>query len=472
MIFCRRTIAPMLCAISLLGVSRDAAAGQDSGGRPNILVLMADDWSWPHAGALGDPVVETPTFDRIVREGLMFESAFVSSPSCTPSRMAVATGQWHWRLGEAADLGGSLAKEAPVYPELLEAAGYRIGFARKGAAPSKHAYRGRDPFGPRFESFDRFLEERRSGEPFCFWYGAGEPHRPYRAGAGERNGLDPAAVKVPACLPNALAVRSDVCDYYETIQRFDRAAGRMLARLRQMGELDNTFVVISGDNGMPFPRCKATLYDTGTRVPLAVRWPNGIRAGRTAMGVVSLTDLAPTFLEAAGLSVPERMTGRSLLPTFDSPQDDRQEADRGFTLFGMEQHVYAYPARAIRTRDFLYIRNFAPDDWPTGEPGEPQPAIDFTSGDWPTHAGAFSFNIDPSPSKQLLLERRNDPAVNPFFQLACGRRAVEELYDLRKDSDQLHNVAGRADYAARREQLAKLLTRELRASDDPRYRNE
>lgn len=138
-----------------------AAKTTEKNKRPNILFLMGDDWSWPHAGALGDPVVKTPTFDRIAREGVLFENAFVSAPSCTPSRLAIVTGQYHWRLGEGVNLGGSLAKDVKVYPEMLQVVGYRIGFARKGAAPSKHIYRGSDPFGPRFDSFQKFFADAR-----------------------------------------------------------------------------------------------------------------------------------------------------------------------------------------------------------------------------------------------------------------------------------------------------------------------
>ncbi len=124
--------------------------------RPNILFLMADDWSWPHAGALGDGVVKTPTFDRVAREGVLLENAFVCAPSCTPSRFAIATGQYHWRLGEGVNLGGSLARDVKVYPEMLQKTGYKIGYSRKGAAPSKHTYRKRDPFGPRYDNFKKF----------------------------------------------------------------------------------------------------------------------------------------------------------------------------------------------------------------------------------------------------------------------------------------------------------------------------
>ena len=437
---------------------------------PNVLFLMADDWSWPHASALGDTVVKTPTFDRMVREGVLFEKAFVSAPSCTPSRMAVATGQWHWRLGEAANLGGSLSASTVVWPELLEDAGYRIGFARKGAAPSKHAYRGRDPFGPRFKSFDTFLEDRQPGEPFCFWYGAGEPHRPYRLGRGKQAGLDPSAVRVPPCLPDSPVVRSDLCDYYEAVQRFDADAGRMLTRLRELGELANTIVVMSSDNGMPFPRCKATLYDLGTRVPLVVRWGGGgIRPGRMVRDLVSLCDLAPTFLEAAGLPPHGAMTGKSLLPVLKSERSGSAVPARTFVLAGVERHVYERPARALRTADWLYIRNFDPDRWPTGEVEGPLPRYDFARRPWPTGPGAFSFAVDPSPTKQFMLEQRNELAVKPIAALSFDRRPQDELYDLRKDPGQVRNVAADPAYASDKKRLATRLALELAASGDPRF---
>ncbi|MDH3585382.1 MAG: sulfatase-like hydrolase/transferase, partial [Phycisphaerae bacterium] len=451
--------------VRLQKATKPAAAGD----RPNILVLMGDDWSWPHAGFLGDTAVKTPTFDRIAREGVVFGHAFVSSPSCTPSRMAVATGQWHWRLGEAADLGGSLARDVPVYPDILQAAGYHIGFARKGAQPSKHTHRGRDPFGSRFKNLGAFLQKRTQDEPFCFWYGAGEPHRPYRAGAGARKGLDLSAVTVPGFLPDHPVVRSDLCDYYEAIQRFDTAAGEMLADLQRLGELDNTIVVLAGDNGMPFPRAKATLYDAGTRVPLVIRWPKQVPGDRKVSDFVSLTDLAPTFLKAAGLPLPAEMTGRSLLPILRSGRSGQVDKKRTFTLSGMERHVYAYPARAIRTGDWLYIRNFEPERWPSGRSGKPEPPIDFKAGVWPNHPGAFSYNIDPSPTKQLLIDRSEQKPVRRYHQMACGQRPAEELYDLRKDPDQLNNVAADSKYARERHELAGQLEGELRRSGDPRF---
>jgi len=436
--------------------------------RPNIVFFMADDWSWPHAGILGDPVVKTPTFDRIAGQGVLFENAFVSTPSCTPSRLSILTGQHHWRLQEGDSLGGSLREEYDVYTEMLEKAGYRVGRFGKGVWPSKHAFRHRDSFGERFRSFDEFIEKRRSGEPFCYWHGGQDPHRPYDLQIGVKSGIKLDNIKVPGCLPDNEIVRSDLADYIWEVQRFDREAGRIVERLEAMGELENTIIVISGDNGMPFPRCKATLYDQGTRVPLAIRWGARVQGNRTISDFVSLCDLAPTFLEAAGLKPSDQMTGRSLMPILLSKGAGHIDPSRTFVLTGMERHVYSYPSRALRTKDFLYIRNFDSKHWTTGEVKGHNPKYDFATEPWPTERGDFSFNIDPSPSKQFLRLHRHDIDTKPFVDLAFSQRPHEELYDLTEDPDQLHNVAQHPGYAKDKNRLRRKLDAELIQSGDPR----
>ena len=243
----------------------------------------------------------------------------------------------------------------------------------------------------------------------------------------------------------------------------------MVQRLEQTGELENTLIVIAGDNGMPFPRCKATLYDTGTRVPLIVHWPAGAKGHRRIDEFVSLTDLAPTFLEVAGIATPDRMTGRSLMPILNAKLSQSDPTDRSFVLTGMERHVYLTPSRAIRTKRFLYIRNFDAHAWPMGETKHPAPQIDFTDGSWPSFPGAFSFNIDPSPTKQFVLKHRNDPKFKVYFTMACGKRSAEELYDLTEDPDQLHNVAMDADYMQQLVALRNRLQTALQESSDPRF---
>ena len=247
-------------------------ASPSRGDRPNILFAIADDWGWPHAGAYGDPVVQTPTFDRLAREGVLFQHAFVSAPSCTPSRGAILTGQWHWRLRGAANLWSVFPDDIATFPEMLERAGYEVGVTGKHWGPGRTQSAGRHLAGQPCGSFQDFLAHRRSDKPFFFWLGSGDPHRPFEPGSGERQGIDPARIVPPACLPNVPAVRSDMADYYAEVQRFDRLVAAALEMLDRAGELDRTIIVMTSDNGMPFPRCKANLYDSGSRMPLAIRW--------------------------------------------------------------------------------------------------------------------------------------------------------------------------------------------------------
>jgi len=425
--------------------------------RPNILFCIADDWSWPFASISGAKVIKTPVFDRVAREGMLFENAYVSAPSCTPSRGAILTGQWHWRLEQGCNLWSTLPAKFIVYPDILEQAGYHVGFTRKGWGPGYNGPGGRtrNAAGPRFKNFDEFLRARPSDKPFCFWFGSYDPHRPYKRLSGVKSGMKAEDVEVPACLPDCEEVRTDICDYFWAIQRFDRDVGELLKTLEEKGQLDNTLVVVTGDNGMPFPRCKSNLYDGGTHVPLAVRWPAKVKSGSVVEDFISLSDLAATFLEAAGLKPTPEMTGRSFLDILISGKSGQVDPTRDKVLTGMERHTnrraggVGYPMRAIRTRDYLYIRNFKAERWPAGDP--------------PGYG-----DIDGSPTKTYMMEHRTEPGVERLFGLAFGKRPSEELYDLRKDPNQLDNVAQKPQYARIKETLATELTAELRATGDPR----
>ncbi len=437
-------------------LARYSYGGAD-GRRPNILFCIADDWGWPDASIAGMPVVQTPTFDRVAREGVMFENAFVSAPSCTPSRGAILTGQWHWRLQEGGNLWSTLPARFDVYPDMLEAAGYHVGYTRKGWAPgfNEPGGRARNPAGSQYKDFAEFLKKRPDGRPFCFWFGSQDPHRPYQWRSGVESGMEIADVRVPAPLPDSETVRTDVCDYYWEVQRFDREVGELIKALEQAGELDNTLVVMTGDNGMPFPRCKSNLYDRGTHVPLAVRWPARVAGGRIVRDFISLSDLAPTFLAAAGLEPTDMMTGRNFLDVLTSGKSGQVDPQRTLVFTGMERHTtgraggVGYPMRAIRTHDHLYIRNFKPDRWPAGDP-------------------EVYRDIDNSPTKTYMMEHRDEPAVKRLFELAFHKRPAEELYDLGKDPNQLENVAGRPQYAEVRKALADELMARLTATGDPR----
>ncbi len=434
--------------------------------RPNVVFAIADDWGWPHAGAYGDQGVKTPTFDRLAREGVLVENAYISSPSCTPSRGAIITGQQFWRLGPAGNLWSVWPSTFPEYPKLMATEGYFVGSYRKGWGPGIHPGTAVSPAGRIYESVDAFFEARPKDMPFCFWFGASDPHRPYRKGAGVESGVQLEEVHLFDHFPDVDEIRSDVADYYFEVQRFDREVGQLIDLLERTGELDNTLIVMTGDHGMPFPRAKGNLYDSGARVPMAVRWKDRIPGGRTVTDFVSTTDIAPTFLDAAGLDVPSEMTGRSLLAILTSAKSGRISADRDHILFGRERHVVAqaapelggYPARGIRTDEHLYIRNYKPDRWPAGTP-------DYETAQSPN---AWLADCDNGPTKWFLWENRNNPAFKKYYDLSFAKRPAEELYDLKKDPGQVVNVAGDPGYLRLRKTLAARLAQGLAAAGDPR----
>ena len=444
---------------------RATAAAKEK--RPNILFCISDDQSWLHAGAMGDPVVKTPAFDRVAREGILFTHAFCDAPSCAPSRSAILTGQHIWRLEEAGNIHSRLPEKFPTYVRLLQAAGYAVGSYSKGWSPGQFktskgwihdSQTEQNPAGKKLKSLEAFYQNKPEGKPFCFWLGSGDPHRPYKKNSGVESGMDPEKAPVPPHLPDDPVVRNDILDYYFEVERFDRLVADALAVLEKAGEMDNTLVVITSDNGMPFPRAKASLYDYGTRMPLAIRWPGGIDApGRTYDGFVHLSDMAPTFLEAAGLRPPEVMTACSLIDVFT--QAEAAPRDAAFTA--MERHDgcrkggKGYPCRALRTHEFLYIRNYEPDRWPAGDP------------DAANCARAIPFGeVDSSPSKSLLMDKKD--AYTKYYQGAFGKRPAEELYDLRADPGQLANVAANPAYATTKNALSARLQQYTARTGDPR----
>lgn len=447
--------------------------------RPNILFAIADDQSWLHAGAYGAKQVATPAFDRVAREGVLFRNAFSACPSCTASRSAVLSGRNVWQQKQAGVLYGSMPPDLPLYPHLLEDAGYFAGYTGKGWAPGNWGADGlkRNPCGREFNSrkhaspvppgidvrdytanFADFLSEKPAESPFCFWFGCTEPHRLYDTGRGIRMGKKLADVEVPPFLPDSEEVRSDILDYFTEIDWFDQQLAGILRTLDERGLAENTLVVVTSDNGMPFPRAKVNLYDWGTRMPLAIRWPSSVPGGRVVENLVSHTDFSPTFLEAAGVPVPSGTAGRSLLPLL---RGESQAVTRDAVFTAMERHTMCrpdgatYPMRAIRTSQHLYIRNFAPDRWPTGGP--------FLSSNKTLHG-----DIDGAPTKDFLLSDKGRKTFPEQYRLCVDKRAPEELYDIAADPGQIHNLAGDARYEDIRARLRSRLQSYLEETNDPR----
>jgi N-sulfoglucosamine sulfohydrolase len=430
---------------------------------PNILILMSDNHSWNHLGCYDDPVINTPTIDQLSESGIRFTNAYCSAPSCTPARASMLTGQDIWRLEEGANLWGILPVKFEVYTDMLEEAGYLVGYEGKGWGPGDYGAggRSRNPAGERFNSFEEFYNEKEKGQPFCYWFSSRDPHRPYKAGGWEKSGIDPDEIVVPPYLPDNEEVRKDIGDYYAEIQNFDRDVASYIQLVKEMGQLENTLVVVCSDNGWQMPRGLANLYDFGTRIPLIVSMPERYKGGRVIDDFVSLNDFAPTFLELAGLSIPENMTARSFVNLLESEKEGIIDKKRDFIVTARERHAFVrkggtgYGARSIRTKEFLYIRNYEPDSWPAGEPP--------LYGDVDAHMLHY-----PCATKMHMLANKDKEGVRDLFRLAFEKRPAEELYDLTKDPFQMTNIAGNADYGEVRKMLSDKLSNHLRENGDPR----
>jgi N-sulfoglucosamine sulfohydrolase len=442
--------------------------------RPNILFAIADDWGL-HAGAFGTEWVKTPAFDRVAREGVLFKNAFTNNPKCSPCRASLLTGRNSWQ-NEAAMVHFSLMpRKWPVYPDLLEAAGYHVGLTGKGWGPGDWKSTGwtRNPAGPGYDkrkldpptnamsrndyaaNFADFLAARQPGQPFCFWYGAVEPHRDYEEGSGVRAGKKPADVRLPAFYPDQRAIRSDYLDYALEVEWFDSHLGKMLAALEAAGELENTIVVVTSDHGEPFPRVKGQIYDRGFHIPLAVRWGAKAPRGRVVEDFINVRDFAPTFLELCGAPIPESMTGRSFAAALLAEKSGWIDETRNRMVIGKERHDLGrpgdagYPVRAIRTPEWLYVRNYEPERWPAGNP----------------ETGYR--NVDGGATKSFLLER-----FDRFYRLNFGKRPAEELYHVGYDPDCVENLAAKPEHAELMAKLRAEMEDSLRRDGDPRMAGE
>ncbi|MEM6979844.1 MAG: sulfatase, partial [Planctomycetota bacterium] len=490
----------------------------------NIVMAFADDWGY-YASAYGklspggvNDVISTPNFDSIANDGVLFTNAFVSAPSCTPCRSSLMSGQPFYRCRTASILSGAKWDfSLPAYPLLLEESGYRIGHTYKvwspgspGNAPHGGHRTAFNQSGFRFNRFSQFamshddpdaakailLDEVRGNmrsffdadadgvldgdQPVCYFFGPTNTHRKWIAGSGLKLwGVNPDALKgkLPAFLPDVHKVREDFADYLGEAMAFDAALGVLNEELERLGIADNTLLVVSGDHGVPgIGRGKCNLYDLGTHVPLAVRWPNGIKhPGRVSNDFVSLPELAPTFLNVANVPVPASMIARPITPLLASDQSDQIDPERSYVITGRERHVATaragmkpFPQRAIQTRDWLFIINFEPERTPMGY-GPPIHAPDKMFPDVEAlteNTGAAYPDLDASPTKAFVVTNRRKYPIE--FEMAVGLRPEFELYNLQTDPDCMTNLADQAEYAETRSDLQSRLLNELKATGDPR----
>lgn len=495
--------------------------------RPNILLAISDDQSFPHASAYGSKMVNTPAFDRVAEMGVLCTASFAASPGCSPCRAALLTGRHCWQIENAGTHASSFPAKYVTYPDLLETAGYFVGYTGKGWSPGNYKVSGRErnPAGPAFSgkkitppykgissadyaaNFETFLDQRPDDQPFCFWYGAHEPHRGFEAGAGLKDGKKLDDAEVPSFLPGTKVnvagtmtlgpnthdtVRSDVLDYAVEVEWFDKHLGRMLDMLEERGELDNTLIIVTSDNGMAFPRAKANCYEYGIHMPLAICWANAVPGGRTVDDLIGHVDLTATILDAAGVEHPSEeypLAGRSLMNVLSSDQEGVVDPERTGVYSSRERHSssrwhsLSYPIRALRTHDYLYIRNFKPERWPAGAPQKC--ANNNTNDPGPEHGGYH--DIDGCPTLSYLIQNRDEedshlsihfdngmsalfniPGTSHYYHLAVDKRPAEELFNIKDDPGCLKNLVDDPEYAELKAKLAARMDADLRATGDPR----
>jgi len=468
---------------SVLLLSNWLSPGQ-AAERPNILFAIADDWSFGHAGAYGCDWVRTPGFDRVAGEGVLFRRAYTPNAKCAPSRAIILTGRNSWQLEQAGNHMTFFPAKFGSWVELLEANGYSTGYTGKGwgpgfasdasgkprkitgqawqkqkAKPPARAISNNDYAG----NFAEFLAAAKldKDRPWAFWYGATEPHRGYENGVGRRMGKKLSDIdRVPKYWPDNEVIRNDMLDYSIEVEHFDNHLGKILAMLERAGQLDNTLVVATSDHGMPFPRVKGQAYEASNHIPLAIRWPGGINGnGRVVTDYVSFADIAPTFLEAAGVAkltpIMQPVSGRSLFDIFRSPKSGRVIASRDHVLIGKERHDigrpnnWGYPIRGIVKDDQMYLHNFKTDRWPGGNP----------------ETGYL--NCDGSPTKTMILNQRREGMYH-YWNLNFGKRPQEEMFDLKSDTDCVKNLAKSGSHSELKAGLKQQLFAELREQGDPR----
>lgn len=483
--------------------------------RPNILFAIADDQTFLHTSFAGAKFLDTPAFDRVATEGVYFNNCMAGSPGCAPSRGTIVTGRYHWQNEQSGQHASSWMKKYVPFVDLLDANGYSTGLTGKGVDPFQYArdendslwratnaagiehstfrYENNTPEDERtaggigpvnyFENFKYFMENVKGDKPFFFWYGCNEPHRKYEQDSWKRNNKSLENVDVPGFFPDHEIVRGDMLDYAVEIEWFDLHLQRMLTYLEEIGELENTIVIVTADNGMPFPRAKANGYEYGIHVPFAVRFPKEFPGGRRVDDPVSFADIAPTILELTGTSTTGMMpiSGKSILATLKSKEEGIVDPAKKYVYSGRERHSssrylnWGYPQRMIRSKDFLLTWNLKPERWPAGAPQAIKPGTTnellpmFGIDEKGKHHSEWAFtDIDAAPTKSFIIENMNDEEIRPFFDWAHAKRPEFEFFNVKDDPFCLNNLVGNPDYSETEKEMKDALLNELKKSEDPR----
>ncbi len=455
-----------ICALLFLSVAMPGNCGVAAESRPNFILFIADDMAWDDCGAYGHPRIRTPNLDRLAGDGMRFDNAFLTASSCSPSRASIITGRYPHQT-DAEQLHWPVPAAQVTFVERLKESGYWTAAAGKwhlgnaltnrfdrvldigtagfqlpsgpAASKARMVERGSDGLQSGCRDWVPVLRDRPRDRPFFLWLAALDPHRDYEENIIP-NPYRPEEVRVPPYLPDEENTRKDLALYYNEITRLDRYVGEVLAELEKQGETGNTFVIFISDNGRPFPRDKTTVYDSGIKTPWIVRWPGRVQPGSTCASLVSSVDLAPTFLDLAGVRAPALFEGVSFAPLLR----DSKATVREFVFAEQNWHDYEARNRAVRTARFKYILNEY-YDLPLTPPADGVRSLTYTAMRRLRDAGQLT------PEQSVCF-------VKP--------RLREEFYDTSKDPFEMKNLAGDPAYQSELERLRALLAGWKQKTDD------
>lgn len=392
--------------------------------RPNFVIIIGDDISWNDLGCYGHPSIKSPNIDQLAKEGIKFTNTFLTASSCSPSRCSILAGRYPHNTG-AAELHTPLPAGMPTLPGTLKKSGYYTASAGKWhQGPNMKldfdlvAEKGNGDGGE--EQWLRVMKERPKDKPFFLWFAAHDAHRIWHA---DDFGIphDPQRSVIPPYLVDAEGTRQDLASYYNEIQRMDFYVGEVKKELINQGVYDNTVIIVMADNGRPFPRSKTRVYDSGMKTPFVISWPDGQQGkGLESNSMISVIDIAPTFLELAGVDIVPSFQGISFAETINNPSKEH----RNYVFAEHNWHDYEAHERMVRTKHYLYLVNNRPQ--------------------FSNQGPADSNN---SASYADLKDVRNAGKLNAAqADVFLTPRAHEELFDCFQDAQQLSNVASNEKY--------------------------
>ena len=421
-----------------LGTFAGCQAPKQEVQKPNFIVFIADDAAWNDCGPYGNNNIKTPNINKLGEEGLVFTNAFLTTSSCSPSRCSILTGRYPHSTG-APELHMPLPAEQILFAGELQKAGYYTALAGKyHLGPPRAEFDsiyGGQPSG--CENWLRAIQNRPKDKPFFLWLASHDPHRPYFPNTIQ-DPNHPGNTIVPPFLPDNDSTRKDLGMYYDEISRLDSYIGKVMQELKAQGQDKNTLVIYMTDNGRPFPRCKTRMYDSGIKTPFIVWWPEKVKHGTTDAFVSSI-DIAPTFCTLAGAGISPTYQGVSFLPALKKGNESR-------SYIASEHNWHDYQAweRAIRTHQFLYIRNAFPE----------------------LNASPPADAVRSITYQEMIKMYNNGELDEEQMDCFIQPRAGEELYDVVNDPYQMNNLAEKPEYKSTLDEMRGRLDKWLTEFQD------